>query len=865
MKRPSLVSHLSWLCFVLLNVAFVNVAAQSVNIAIDIDAGNKLVSPYIYGKNNTTSGKVNSPLTQAQWTQVRESGATFLRENYGNESSKYNWKKKLTSSPDWYNAVSDYDWDFEAQSIKTNLPNVQAMFGFQLLGHVAKSKAYNWDAWSYHVNNNLPWPPCSPHQNLAGGGEPNITNPDSHKAAVDGDMNLYLEPWTIDESIEMLDHWFGPDGIGLDSTKLRYWSMDNEPDLWSGTHDDVRKTQLDAEAFMQIYFEAAKKARSKFPGIKIVGPIASGEWFWYNWPGGTTVIDGKKYCWLEYFIKRVAQEEAASGIKLLDVFALHFYPGEKVDEQAVQTHRIFFDENYAYPGANGVSAVNGGWDTSIKKEYVFKRCNDWLAKYMGPNHKVKLGITECGVKSENPNVAAVWYASMLGEFMRHNEVEIFTPWTWRKGMWETLHLFARYNKPTYVETISDNEELVSAYATKNATADSLVVVLVNRSKTDTKVVTVSPANFILGDGPFDVRTLSDLPLTTETFVSHTQNALKSSVVSKTNNSITLSLAPFSVTSVALKGAPGFVDIPVTSVNISPSSATIGVGFTTQLSASVTPANATNKSVSWSSSNIAVATVDDNGLVLAVAPGSAVITATTHDGGLTSTSNIVVSTSYQAEMYTSESGTAISAANSGFTGTGYVDYGGNGSWIEWNNITRSSSGSVKIYFRYANGSTGNRQCEVLINGAVIGNIAMKPSGGWTVWGLDSITATIPAGTNTIRVMANTSSGGPNLDRININDIISTSMRNEKPTATESFVLYPNPVTSSEIFVKMDVRMPADVDITIFDMLGEAVLVRAFPAAGRGWQEFPITHNLAPGVYVFVLQTSGQFCSMKLIVK
>lgn len=56
-----------------------------------------------------------------------------------------------------------------------------------------------------------------------------------------------------------------------------------------------------------------------------------------------------------------------------------------------------------------------------------------------------------------------------------------------------------------------------------------------------------------------------------------------------------------------------------------------VGEAYRLEATVTPYNATNKQVIWSSSDTRVATVDNNGLVTAVGEGSAVITATTVDG------------------------------------------------------------------------------------------------------------------------------------------------------------------------------------------------------------------------------------------
>ena len=98
-------------------------------------------------------------------------------------------------------------------------------------------------------------------------------------------------------------------------------------------------------------------------------------------------IDGKYYSWLEYFIKRVADEQKRTGISLLDVLDIHWYPSESSNADVLQLHRVFFDETYVYPGANGVKTVNGGWDTSQTKEYIFKRINDWLLLYFGENHR----------------------------------------------------------------------------------------------------------------------------------------------------------------------------------------------------------------------------------------------------------------------------------------------------------------------------------------------------------------------------------------------------------------------------------------------------------------------------------------------
>ena len=72
-------------------------------------------------------------------------------------------------------------------------------------------------------------------------------------------------------------------------------------------------------------------------------------------------------------------------------------------------------------------------------------------------------------------------------------------------------------------------------------------------------------------------------------------------------------------------------VPVESIALSPSSFTLNVPDTQQITASILPENATNKTLTWSSSNPSNLSVDENGLVTAVASGSATITATSENG------------------------------------------------------------------------------------------------------------------------------------------------------------------------------------------------------------------------------------------
>ena len=512
---------------------------QPVTITIDAAGARRPVSPYIYGKNNSLSDAPGRPLSTTEWQRLSDLGIRMFRENGGNNSTKYNWRLKLSSHPDWYNNVYAHDWDYAARSLQEHIPSAQGMWAFQMSGKVAKTSTVNFNDWGY--NRSQWWEGVG--QNLCGGGKVNTAG--GTDALVEGNPDLYLVDWPADSAAGILDHWFGNGGIGLDSTKIRYWNMDNEPEIWEGTHDDAWPEQPSAETFMQMYFEMAKKARAKFPGIKLVGPVTCNEWQWYNYSGSRVNYNGNAYVWLEYFILRIAEEQKLTGVRLLDVLDLHFYPGETNSGDLVQLHRVFFYTTYNYPGANGVRRLGaGGWDTKITKEYIFERCRYWLEKYIGPDHGVTFGVSEIGINGDNPNVTACWYASTLGEFARQG-VELFTPWSWKTGMYEVLHLFSRYGKETYLAGSSSEEEFVSAYPTINTSGDTLTVFLVNRHLSQTKQVEININDFPLQKGDYKMLSLYSLPQT-ETFMSHQNNALKVTEIPVAKNKASIVLQPLSV-------------------------------------------------------------------------------------------------------------------------------------------------------------------------------------------------------------------------------------------------------------------------------------------------------------------------------
>ena len=138
-------------------------------------------------------------------------------------------------------------------------------------------------------------------------------------------------------------------------------------------------------------------------------------------------------------------------------------------------------------------------------------------------------------------------------------------------------------------------------------------------------------------------------------------------------------------------------VSVESVSLNKSVAEISFGRTLQLTATVAPSNATNKNVSWKSSNTSVATVSSTGTVMAVGKGTAVITCSARDGsGVKSTCRITVTLPAPAPAPTrssddtggsgGDSGGGSGGGNSG-SGGGSGDSGSGGGYV-WISATGS---------------------------------------------------------------------------------------------------------------------------------------------------------------------------------
>ena len=311
------------------------------------------------------------------------------------------------------------------------------------------------------------------------------------------------------------------------------------------------------------------------------------------------------------------------------------------------------------------------------------------------------------------------------------------------------------------------------------------------------------------------------------------------------------------------------NVAVTSVSLSPSSATLAVGGTQQLTPTVLPSNATNKAVSYASNNTGVATVNASGLVTAISNGTAIITVTTTSGNKTSTATITVSTA---------TGNYFTIKNR-WTNNYLYDAGANvgyGASVANNNYKWEKVAIDATYFVLKNVGTGDVMHIENLTGAV--QCTAAGSDWWSAqWSSENVHGTF------VRIKNRWQTGSMiHIENLNGSAQYAGAQNNwesaqwqfqststakkinaDEVAAAENNSLvsiYPNPSTNKEFNIALpELKTGEMATVTVTDINGRKVLVNQLSSSAK------INHNLASGIYVVSISSNGFNVSKKLIVK
>ncbi len=163
---------------------------------------------------------------------------------------------------------------------------------------------------------------------------------------------------------------------------------------------------------------------------------------------------------------------------------------------------------------------------------------------------------------------------------------------------------------------------------------------------------------------------------------------------------------------------------VTDVSLNKNSLTLDKGGSETLTATVHPENATDKSVTWSSSNSSVATVDNNGNVTAVGAGSAKITVKTNNGGYEDYCDVTVT--YTAPSYiciTANADSTLELINNGGSNPNLHYSADNKNWTTYSGkINIPANG--KIYLIGDNSEGWSLNNEKYSYFSIVGNVSLS---------------------------------------------------------------------------------------------------------------------------------------------
>ncbi|MGW8361249.1 carbohydrate-binding protein [Streptomyces wedmorensis] len=125
-----------------------------------------------------------------------------------------------------------------------------------------------------------------------------------------------------------------------------------------------------------------------------------------------------------------------------------------------------------------------------------------------------------------------------------------------------------------------------------------------------------------------------------------------------------------------------------------------------------------------------------------------------------------STSYEAETSPAVCTGTIDADWSGYSGSGFCNgTNATGAYAQFT-VNASAAGTATLAVRFANGTTTARPAGLAVNGSTVQTPAFEATGAWSTWTTKTLTVSLNAGANTIRLTPTTAAGLPNIDSLNV---------------------------------------------------------------------------------------------------
>lgn len=260
-------------------------------------------------------------------------------------------------------------------------------------------------------------------------------------------------------------------------TRMHFYSLDNEINLWSKTHRDVHGADTTYAEVWDVTQRYAPAIRQADPKAYIMG---YGTWSAIDvleaGTKGESATMGAPL--LDWYLGKLADYEKAHGTRLIDCIDLHFYPQQDAGTESavLNSPRSLWDPNYRDESYLQYSFDNG----NVR---LLGRVNDWInARYPGTG----ICLSEYNFFPDSP-LAVVVQADVFGVLAREN-VRLAAWWTaparnspayWAFRMYKNYDGNGAAFGDQLLSAGSTNSS-VNIYAARRTSDKAITIMLVNR-------------------------------------------------------------------------------------------------------------------------------------------------------------------------------------------------------------------------------------------------------------------------------------------------------------------------------------------------------------------------------------------------
>ncbi len=335
-------------------------AATDIVVTVNVLANRHPISPYIYG--------ANFPPSEAY---IKSGGVTWARWG-GNSSTRYNWKiNAFNNCADWY--FENYPWgspnsaQFISQAVAAGGSPIMTI---PMILWVAKDAT----SWSFSVKKYGAQCAVNPYNSDAGDGVLTDCSTDlTGNDPTDANLQLLDSPSSGDPANAIYRNQWIKSIAPLYGKQPHFYQLDNEPEIWSGTHRDVHPAPTGYDELASDIVREGHAIESFDPAAVRLAPVFDSWWFYWNGANGNDKDDHGGLDFLPWLLNEIWYNDQVKGSRSFDVFDVHAYfngpdtsgmTTAQVRAAALRETRDWWDPSYVSESG----AVNQNWATFIEPD-----------------------------------------------------------------------------------------------------------------------------------------------------------------------------------------------------------------------------------------------------------------------------------------------------------------------------------------------------------------------------------------------------------------------------------------------------------------------------------------------------------------